>query len=87
MISQNSECMIFEPLVSVMLDDELTQTEQERLQVHLDRCPSCQHLLDTFSQVDESVGLLSGVPTAGNRPARNGFGRTGKIERPDQRND
>jgi hypothetical protein len=63
MISQNSECKIYEPLVSVMLDDELTQTEQERLQVHLDRCPSCQHLLDTFSQVDESVGLLSGVPT------------------------
>lgn len=60
MISQNSECQIYEPLVSVMLDGELDQFEQQQLQKHLDGCPSCQHLLETFSNVDEAVGLLSG---------------------------
>ena len=38
MISQNSECQIYEPLVSVMLDGELTVTEQKQLQRHLDCC-------------------------------------------------
>ena len=62
MISSKSECHVFEPLVSVMLDGELTQVEQEHVQKHLDGCPSCQRLLVGFSQVDQAVGILSDVP-------------------------
>ena len=62
MISSKSECHVFEPLVSVMLDGELTQVEQEHVQKHLDGCPNCQQLLVGFSQVDQAVGMLSDVP-------------------------
>ena len=62
MISSNSECHVFEPLVSVMLDGELNQIEQEHLQKHLDGCPNCQRLLMEFSTVDQTVGMLSDIP-------------------------
>ena len=62
MISQNSECQIYEPLVSVLLDGELTEKENQQLQQHLCGCHGCRRLLDEFSQVDEAVELLSAGP-------------------------
>lgn len=84
MISQNSECQIYQPLVSVMLDGELTEAEQERLQEHLDSCASCRRLLVRFPQVDMAVGLLSGRNNEGVATNDlNGIdGSVSKFERP-----
>ena len=62
MVSPNAECQIYEPLISVMLDDELTTLEQEQLQSHLDSCRSCRKKLAGFSRVNDAVSLLSRVP-------------------------
>ncbi len=55
----NDDCEQFEPMVSAMIDGELSPEEQTLLGDHLDDCESCQQLVHVFDGVNVAVDSLS----------------------------
>lgn len=55
MNSNDQQCEQFEPLVSAMLDGELSPTELDQVNNHLAKCDSCRQLRNKFASVDKSV--------------------------------
>jgi negative regulator of sigma E activity len=59
-----SQCEIFEPLISAMLDGELTETEQNELLAHLDECSTCRAQVQAFQNVDQAVSSMNSTAIA-----------------------
>ena len=55
----NQNCDDFEPMVSAMIDGELSLDEQGLLSSHLDDCVACRRLLTDFEAVDIAVETLA----------------------------
>ena len=55
----NQNCDDFEPMVSAMIDGELSRDEQGLLSSHLDDCVACRRLLTDFEAVDIAVETLA----------------------------
>ncbi len=56
-----SQCEIFEPLISAMLDGEMTQAEHDELISHLDECSNCRTQVRAFQCVDQAVTTMSAI--------------------------
>ncbi len=52
---KQSTCEIFEPLISGMIDGELTRQEHEKLRGHLDACSQCAEQLKAFEMADRVI--------------------------------
>ena len=48
----NDSCQDVEPLLSALLDDELSEEEAARVDDHLSKCVACRQQLEWFSAVD-----------------------------------
>ena len=55
----NQNCDQFEPMVSAMIDGELSNEEQLLLGNHLERCESCRELTRDFESVNVAVDSLA----------------------------
>lgn len=51
-------CERVEQMLSGYLDGELTQGDRQRVEVHIDACPSCQRVYDDLSELQDQVGQL-----------------------------
>ena len=58
MIHSNSDCEIYEPLISAMIDGELSSNQQEELRGHVDECRNCRDQLRYFEQVNLGMERL-----------------------------
>jgi hypothetical protein len=56
-------CDQFEPMVSALIDNELSPDEHSILNDHLDQCDSCRQLMRDFESVNSSVDSLSFAPS------------------------
>lgn len=59
MNSDNQHCAPFEPMVSAMIDNELSVEEQTLLLKHVDECDSCRQLMAEFESVNACVDSLA----------------------------
>lgn len=59
MKSNDQTCEQFEPLVSALIDGELSGSELELVNEHLADCQSCRELRDDFTSVDGCVATLA----------------------------
>jgi len=59
MNSDNQRCAPFEPMVSAMIDNELSVEEQTLLLKHVDECDSCRQLMAEFESVNACVDSLA----------------------------
>src|SRR5919199_2453856 len=57
------ECESIRPLLSALLDEELTDAERAGLHDHLATCVACQQLLAEYSSVHDRVRCLDPVPS------------------------
>ncbi len=57
-MTTEQNCDEFEPLVSALIDDELSGAELSRVEAHLLNCSACRELVDEFRMVNNSVALL-----------------------------
>lgn len=62
MNSNDQKCEQFEPLVSALIDGELSGSELELVNAHLADCQSCRELRDDFAGVDGCVVALASGP-------------------------
>jgi len=58
----NLHCEPFEPMVSAMIDGELSPEEQTLLDEHLGDCESCQQVVRDFHSINGAVDSLSSFP-------------------------
>lgn len=68
-MNPNINCDEFEPLVSALIDNELTDQERIDVENHLKCCSSCENMLHEFGQVDsaiESLGFEGNEHSSGN---------------------
>jgi predicted anti-sigma-YlaC factor YlaD len=52
------KCTNIEPMISGFLDNELTQQEQQRVQIHLDSCESCAQEFKQLQGLKEQIASL-----------------------------
>ncbi len=72
----SAECQKMLPLLSALIDDELSAEERVRVEEHLDGCPLCHWALDEMREASTSYrALLPLIP-----PAGIGAGLFGRIE-------
>lgn len=63
------ECRDMLPLLSAMIDGELSAEERERVERHLEDCPLCRLALEEMTEASESYrGLIPLLPPFGLRP-------------------
>ncbi len=58
-MNRNSNCETCQPLISAMLDGELTTAENDELDLHLQQCADCQIQVERFRAVNGAVRQLS----------------------------
>lgn len=61
-------CQPYQELLSIELDDELSQEEQDRLHQHLIDCPACRSLRQRFQQLEKGFAHLPEVAPPPLRP-------------------
>lgn len=62
----SEECDRIGSLLSGLLDDELTQQDRQRIELHLDGCSACKTTLDELVEMREEIGRLKPAqPTDG----------------------
>jgi anti-sigma factor RsiW len=59
-----SGCEEYGPLISAMLDDELSPAESARLDTHLHACSACRRRAQIFAQIDRWAATESPVPAS-----------------------
>ena len=52
------ECDRIGPLLSGLLDDELTQQDGQRVELHLESCPTCRGTHDELAGLRREIGAL-----------------------------
>lgn len=50
-----SDCREYQELISRMLDEDLSETESERLHAHVLTCPDCRRTLDAFTMLRDTI--------------------------------
>ncbi|MEA3587000.1 zf-HC2 domain-containing protein [Pseudidiomarina sp. 1APP75-27a] len=55
MTTEASKCAVYEPLISGALDGELTQQEQQHLQLHIAECAKCQRLYTELEGMQQQL--------------------------------
>lgn len=71
------DCDSFELLISASIDDDLSDSEQDILNEHLDSCSNCQQLALEFASVNTAVELL-GCERQDVETAKNNLAETSK---------
>jgi len=51
-------CKNIGPLLSGLLDDELTQQDRQRVELHLEACPACRTTMEELARLRADVGAL-----------------------------
>lgn len=60
------ECRTMLPLISAYIDDELSDSERDKVEAHLDDCPLCRLAMEEMTEASASYrGLIPLLPPAG----------------------
>lgn len=54
-MNQNCQPTFDESMISGYVDSELTQADNQRVQLHLEECPSCLAMVDDLRQIREAA--------------------------------
>jgi len=57
-----NNCSEYTELISAYADGELTDSDRQRVEIHLSTCESCSALLEVFREISSSVNEI-GIPT------------------------
>lgn len=77
-----SACEEFGPLISAMLDDELSTDERSRVDQHLHACSACRRRSKVFAELDRLASPAAPVPSS---DWRDNIGRRVRIRQRKQR--
>lgn len=53
------DCRQIDAMLSGYLDNELTQGDRQRVELHLESCSKCRHAVEELSRLQTAVGELS----------------------------